>query len=70
MAIIANTKYTARYLVEAAGLDPDVFGEVAVEIGGIKGIVTADHEIRIAAGTTELEVRVGDKYATVPVNAE
>lgn len=70
MAITANTKYTARELIEAAGLDPDVFGEVGIAIGGIRGIVSPDHEIKVSSGTTSLSVRVGDKTATVDVTEE
>ena len=67
MAIKANQTYVARELVEAAGLDPDVFGEMRVVIGGIRGIVDPDHAIKVASGTTSLDITVGDKTASVAV---
>jgi hypothetical protein len=68
--IKANAKYTAKELVDAAGLDTGVFGEVGIEIGGIKGIVKPDHIIRVTAGTTSLDVRVGDKTVPVEVSGD
>lgn len=55
----ANKKYTALELVTAAGFEGVEFGKIRVRIGGIPGIVTPDHSIRVTAGTTEIDVMVG-----------
>lgn len=61
----ANKKYTALELVTAAGFENVEFGKIRVRIGGIMGIVSEDHKIRIPAGTTEIDVMVGTEVKQV-----
>lgn len=61
----ANKKYTALELVTAAGFEDVEFGKIRVRIGGIRGIVTPDHVIRVTPGTTEIDVMVGNEVKTV-----
>jgi hypothetical protein len=55
-------KYTADELVKKAGFENVEFGKDRVRIGGIRGIVTADHKIKI--NSEEVEVMVGNEVKT------
>lgn len=59
-----NTKYTAKEILTAAGLNPDeVLGKIRVRISGISGIVKPDHLIKVQPGTEKLDLIVGmDAY--------
>lgn len=54
-----NARYTAKELIEAAGLDVSQVGKVRVRIAGIAGIVSPDHLVRLQPETKEVEVIVG-----------
>jgi hypothetical protein len=57
-------KYTAKEIVEKAGFSDVEFGKERVRIGGIRGIVTKDHLIRVQR-KSELEVVVGNEVKKI-----
>jgi hypothetical protein len=65
----ANSRYTAEDILKEAGIeDTDaMFGSFRVTIGGISGIVDSEHLISIPESATELEVIVGVKRYTLPL---
>jgi hypothetical protein len=66
----ANKKYTALELTTAAGFEKVEFGKIRVRIGGIRGISSADHLIRVTPGTTEIEVMVGNEVKPVTFDGD
>ncbi len=55
-----ETKYTAKQVLEAVGVDPEVvLDKVLITIGGIAGIAKANQEIRFPRGTTVVDITVG-----------
>lgn len=68
----ANTKYTAVEILTEAGFDkPEtMIGKFRVVIGGISGIVSADHLIKVIEGTKTLEVTVGVETKTIKIESE
>lgn len=70
----ANTTYTAFDVLEEVKNDlveygdvSSIFGNYRVIIGGISGIVAPGHLIRFQRGSTEVEVIVGVKRFTLPL---
>jgi hypothetical protein len=70
--IKANAKYTALEILTEAGFSKpeDLIGKFRVIIGGLQGIVTADHIVRIPTDTKELEVVVGIEAKTIKIKKE
>lgn len=70
--IKANAKYTALEILTEAGFTKpeDLLGKFRVIIGGLQGIVTADHIVKIPTDTKELEVVVGIEVKTIKIKQE
>ncbi|MFA5768357.1 MAG: hypothetical protein WC871_02315 [Bacteroidales bacterium] len=56
-------KLTALEILTGAGVEKpeEKIGAMRVRIGGVRGIVTADHKIAIQPGVEKLDVMVGDE---------
>ncbi|PIY96083.1 MAG: hypothetical protein COY66_05000 [Candidatus Kerfeldbacteria bacterium CG_4_10_14_0_8_um_filter_42_10] len=61
----ANAKYTAAEILTEAGMDVAKLGKMAVTIGGIAGIVSPDHLIKLPADAMSIVVIVGEEKATI-----
>jgi len=68
----ANTKYTAIEILTEAGFEKpeEKIGKFRVIIGGIQGIVTPDHVIRIPAGTKQLDVVIGIEAKVIKIKSD
>lgn len=69
MEIKANVKYTAVELLAIAGIkNPESkFGKAKIRIGGLSGINTPNHIIRVGAEAKEVEVICGDDKVMLTV---
>lgn len=65
----AGEKYTALQILQAAKVPKatDAFGKMRVIIGGIQGIVDANHVIRVSGSEDPLEIIVGENSYSVDV---
>lgn len=63
----SNVKVTALEILEAAGVSEagEVFGKTRVRIGGIAGIVSPDHLVKIQPGVEKIEIIVGVEATTL-----
>jgi len=74
-----NAVYTAREIVAAIPVETftadektlskeEIFGNVSVTIGGIRGVVSPDHIITIPEGVGSMEVSVGVETFTIELD--
>lgn len=64
-----GVRYTALEVLTAAGVEKpeEYFGKQRVIIGGIRGIVTPDHLVKVQKGSKKLEILAGDKGYQVDI---